>query len=110
LLLLFEVMDKEWPLWLVLLVFGSVGLVGFLICRKKRVLIALVLPVALLLSIPQVLELNDRFVGPNIVKEAGTRYVVLSCAAMLFAVFFPLYAALFNPQPIRERTEHNETP
>lgn len=89
-LVLFEVMDKEWPLWFVLLVYGVVGLVGFLLCRKRRRLIYFVLPVSILIAINQTLELNDRFVGAAIVKQAGLSYVVASYAAMAFSILCPV--------------------
>jgi uncharacterized membrane protein YuzA (DUF378 family) len=76
----FEVMDKEWPLWLVLVGFLGLDLVGMLLCRKWLIAI-LFLPLVVFCGIRQVLELNDPYVGGPIRQEAGLRYVALSYLA-----------------------------
>jgi hypothetical protein len=76
------VMDKEWPLWLVLTGFLGCGLVGMLLCRKWPLMAIVILPLILIGGINQVLELNDPYVGEAIRREAGIRYVVLSYLAV----------------------------
>ncbi len=77
----FEVMDKEWPLWLVLAGFFGAGVIGMLLCRKWPLVAILFLPPVLFYGIGQLLELNDPYVGGAIRQEAGARYVVLSYLA-----------------------------
>jgi hypothetical protein len=79
--LAFEVMDKEWPLWLVLVGFLGLGLVGMLLCRKWPLIATFFLPLVVFCGMRQVLELNDPYVGGPIRQEAGLRYVVLSYLA-----------------------------
>ena len=77
-LLAFEVMDKEWPLWLVLVGFLGLGLVGMFVCRKRPIAAVVALPLIFLGGLRQVSELNAPYVGEAIRAEAGTGYVVLS--------------------------------
>ena len=77
----FEVMDKEWPLWLMLVGFLGLGLVGMLLCRKWPLIAIFFLPLVVFCGMRQVLELNDPYVGGPIRQEAGLRYVVLSYLA-----------------------------
>ena len=77
-----EVMDKEWPLWLVLTGFLGVGVIGMLLCRKWPLLAILFLPLVVFFGIGQVLELKDPYVGEAIRREAGTRYLFLSYFAV----------------------------
>ena len=77
----FEVMDKEWPLWLVLVGFLGLGLIGMLLCRKWPLISILFLPLVVFYGIGQMLELNDPYVGEAIRREAGLRYVALSYLA-----------------------------
>jgi hypothetical protein len=78
----FEVMDKEWPLWLVLAVFLGLGFIGMLLCRKWPMTVIVVLPLIVLAAIAHVRELTDPYVGEAIKHEAGVRYVVLSYSAI----------------------------
>ena len=74
----FEVMDKEWPLWLVIVGFLGAGIAGLLIGRKwpiPSVFVALLIVVG---AVRQISELNDPYVGPNIRAEAGFKYLVAS--------------------------------
>ena len=73
-----EVMDKEWPLWLVLVGFLGVGLIGMLLCRKWPLAAILFLSLVVFCGTGQMLEVNDPYVGEAIRGEAGTRYIVLS--------------------------------
>jgi hypothetical protein len=77
----FEVMDKEWPLWLVLVGFLGLGLVGMLLCRKWPLTAIFFLPLVVFCGVRQILELNEPYVGGPIRQEAGLRYVVLSYLA-----------------------------
>jgi len=76
-----EVMDKEWPQWLVLVGFLGVGLIGMLLCRKWPVFAILFLPLVVFYGIGQMLELNDAYVGEAIRREAGAQHVALSYLA-----------------------------
>jgi hypothetical protein len=78
----FEVMDKEWPLWLVLAVFLGLGLLGMLLGRKWPMTVIVVLPLTILAGIGHVRELTDPYMGEAIRREAGMRYVVLSYLAL----------------------------
>jgi len=77
----FEVMDKEWPLWLVLVGFLGLGLVGMLLCRKWPLIAIFILPIVVSCGVRKVLELNDPYVGGAIRQQAGLRYVILSYLA-----------------------------
>jgi hypothetical protein len=90
---LFEVMDKEWPLWFVLLGFLGVGLVGMLVCRKWPPVAVLVLAWIIYGGMPQVLELNDDYVGPAMRNEAGLWYVILSYVSIGAGILLPLIGA-----------------
>jgi hypothetical protein len=85
----FEVMDKEPSLlqiWLLCLLVGSGG---FLLCRCRSWLLAVVLPIALFLAWGHLSELHDSFVGPAIAHEAGRAYFTQSYIAMALAVVLP---------------------
>ena len=84
--LAFEVMDKELPLWLVLLSFVGLGILGMLIGRRWPVASVLVLFLIAFGSARQLGELNDPYVGPAIKAEAGISYFVLSYLAVLTSV------------------------
>jgi hypothetical protein len=86
---LFEVMDKEWPLLWVLVVFLGIGFFGMLVCRKRPLLWFVIVPVLVLFAVGHVSELNDPFVGPAIVREAGRSYVVLSYLSICAGVVLP---------------------
>jgi hypothetical protein len=77
-----EVMDKEWPLWLVLVGFLGLGFVGMFVCRRCPIAALVFLPLLFVGGLGQVLELNAPCVGEAIRAEAGLRYVVLSYFAM----------------------------
>ena len=80
--LVLEVMDKEWPLWLVLTGFLGLGLVGLLSCRKWPMMAVVILPLIVLGRARQFTELNDPYVGEAIRHESGIRYVVVSYLAV----------------------------
>ncbi len=91
--ILFEVMDKEWPLWFVLVVFVGLGLGGMVACTKKPNMVVLFLALVLAGGIRQVVELNDPYVGPAIRNEAGLRYVILSYVSIGAGILLPLIGA-----------------
>jgi hypothetical protein len=82
----FEVMDKEWPLWLVLVGFLGFGLAGLFICRKLPIAAVVLLPLILLGGIRQIAELIDPYVGSAIKAEAGLSYVVVSYLAIVASI------------------------
>ena len=88
--IVFEVMDKEWPLWFVLLSFLGVGVVGMLVCRRRPTAAILILACVVFAGFRQVLELNDPYVGPAMRDEAGLAYFVLSYASIGAGIFLPI--------------------
>ena len=86
---LFEVMDKEWPLWFVATGFFGVGFFGLFVCRKRPVTVVLFLAWAVYGAIRQWAELNDPYVGQAIRSEAGLAYVVLSYASTGLGILLP---------------------
>ncbi len=88
--LVFEVMDKEWPLWLVLVFFLGLGSCGIVICRKWPLMSVFVLALVILGAIRVVAELNDPYVGGAIRAEAGLRYFVLTYLAIGVSVLLTL--------------------
>lgn len=80
-----EVMDKEWPLWFVLVGFIGVGAIGFFVSRKWPIAAGLFLPLLACGSLRQALELADPYVGPAIRVEAGVSYVVLSWTSIVIS-------------------------
>jgi len=91
--LLFEVMDKEWPLWFVVAGFLGVGLFGLFVRMKRPIAVVLFLAWAVYGAVRQLAELNDPYVGPAIRSEAGLPYVVLSYASIGIGVLLPLIGA-----------------
>ena len=86
---IFEVMDKEPSLLQVWLLFLFVSVGGFLLCRYRSWLLAVVLPLALFLAWGHLSELHDPFVGPAIAREAGRDYFIQSYIAMALGVVLP---------------------
>lgn len=85
----FEVMDKEPSLLQIWLLFLFVGVGGFLLCRYRRWLSAVVLPIALFIAWGHLSELHDPFVGPAIAREAGRGYFTQSYIVMAIGVALP---------------------
>jgi hypothetical protein len=100
---LFEVMDKEFPLWLVLVFSAVAGTLGFLLSRWKPWTTMLALLFAAFFAGKQVEELIDPFVGPAIRQEEGLGYVVLSWLAIAFMILSPLLGAVIG---LRRRSAH----
>jgi hypothetical protein len=84
-----EVMDKEWPLWFVLLSFVGVGAIGLFASRKWPLTAVPVWGWAILGGFRLVSELRDPFVGPAIKTEAGLTYVILSYTSIGLAALLP---------------------
>lgn len=82
-----EVMDKELSLSAVLITCTVLSTVGFLSARFKPSMLLCVVPISLFFCYGQISELQDPYVGPAIVEEAGKYYVYWSWAgiAMIFA-------------------------
>jgi hypothetical protein len=97
---LFEVMDKEPSLLQVWFLFLLVGVGGFLLCRYRIWLLALVLPITLLLAWGHLSELHDPLVGPAIAREAGHPYFTQSYIAMALALALPLLGMIKRRQKL----------
>jgi hypothetical protein len=97
---LFEVMDKEPSLPQVWFLFLLVGVGGFLLCRYRIRLLALVLPITLFLAWGHLSELHDPFVGPAIAREAGHHYFTQSYIAMVLALALPLLGMIKRRQKL----------
>jgi len=82
----FEVMDKEWPLWLVIVGFLGAGIAGLLIGRKWPILSVFVALLVVMGAVRQIGELNDQYVGPNMRAEAGFKYFVASYLSITTSV------------------------
>ena len=103
--LVFEVMDKEWPLWLVLVFFLGLGFSGIVICRRWPLLSVLVLGLMSLGGIGVVAELTDPDVAAGIRAEAGLRYFVLTYSAIGASVLLTLAGI----QKAQEQASHSMT-
>jgi hypothetical protein len=88
--ILFEVMDKEWPIWFVLLLFVGLGLCGLLLSRKWPLAGVLMAILVLAGGFRQAMELSDPSVGPAIGNEAGLGYVILSYASITLGIVLPV--------------------
>jgi hypothetical protein len=75
----FEVMDKEPPLWLFWLCSLSIGATGMLLARRRPILCAPFISLILLGAFAFYLELRDAYVGEAILREGGLPYI-LGCA------------------------------
>src|SRR5271166_2663032 len=90
----FEVMDKEPPLWFIVLASFATGAVGMLVARRRPVLSALFVTVVLLGAFALYLEWSDSFVREAIIREVGIPYLGGSVAAILVGIGLPLFGAL----------------
>jgi hypothetical protein len=105
--ILFEVMDKEWPLWFVLVGFLGVGIGGFFVCKRKPILAILFLVWATYGGFRQVAELNDNYVGPAIRAEGGLPYIVLSYISIASALLLPPIGAWFGRAERKDKSAAN---
>ena len=89
-ILLFEVMDKAPSLPSLWIYFGMLGVVGFLLVRWHPIFLLLVIALWLLVAPLHYSEMNDPYVGPNMVREAGVNYVVQSYITMALGGVLPV--------------------
>lgn len=107
-LLWLEVMDKEWPLLWVLVVFFAGGAVGFFASRKWRWAAFVFSPLLALLGWVQLAELWDPSVGPAIQQEAGNTYVIWSYISIVSGIVFPIMGAISQTKR-REKDEAHQS-
>jgi hypothetical protein len=89
-MMLLEVMDKEpsiRSMWISALVLGCGGL---LLCRRWPWFALLILPVVTLGTWGLSGEIADPFVGPAILREAGTSYPTHAYASAALSAILPL--------------------
>lgn len=96
----FEVMDKEPPIWLILLCFLSTGALGMLVARRRPILGLPFISVALLGAFAIYLELRDPYVGDAILSEGGLTYVLGCGFAILVGIGMPLLGAFVGARKI----------
>jgi hypothetical protein len=89
----FEVMDKEPPLWLISLYFLSLGAAGMLSARRRPVLCAPFIAAILVGAFALYLELRDPSVGNAILRERGFAYVAACGCALVAGIGMPLLGA-----------------
>ena len=77
--LAFEVMDKEPSLIAIIVTYSVFGATGFALSRRKWWWGLSVLPLIVVFGWTDIAELHDRFVGPDIVREAGYLHVIVWC-------------------------------
>lgn len=94
LLLLFEVMDKEPSLSFIWGYFLIVGIGGFFLIRKHPSFLLLILPLVLFIAVGMIEEINDPYVGPAIIQEAGKGYVTQSYFAITIGTVIPFFGVL----------------
>ncbi|HKO45881.1 MAG TPA: hypothetical protein VJU84_21570 [Pyrinomonadaceae bacterium] len=92
----FEVMDKEPSLLQVWFLFLSIGLGGLLLSRLRYWIPLVALSLALLFAGVHLGELNDQYVGTDIVREAGQTYVTQSYIAMALGVILPCLGVILR--------------
>lgn len=95
---IFEVMDKEPTVLQNYLFFISIGGAAYLLSRYRYWLTLIALPTLLFFVWLHVSELNDPFIGADIVREAGYSYVVHSYVAMAIAVALSLIGVFTGRQ------------
>ena len=88
--ILLEVMDKELPVWFLLLLFVGLGLLGLLSSRRWPLAGIFVAVLVFASGVRQAMELNDPSVGPALRNEGGLGYVIVSYASIAFGIILPL--------------------
>lgn len=83
---LLEVMDKEWSVPSMWLIFLVLGVAAAWLARRSIFASLCVASLVVLLAMGQHSELTDPFVGPAIRREAGGAYFVHSYASMAVAL------------------------
>jgi len=81
-----EVSDKVIPIPGILLCGVLAATAAFLACRYRPGLIWLALPLGLLFAAEGAATLQDRFVGPAIMQEAGVGYAIASYGSLALVV------------------------
>lgn len=94
--LLFEVMDKEPSLVVSLILYGGLGLAGYLLSRRRWWWGLLSLPIIAFFAWSDIGELRDPSVGPAILREAGYTYVVGWYALMVAGFALPIVSAVLK--------------
>lgn len=89
----FEVMDKEPPLWLFPLYSLSMGATGMLLARRRPILCSPFIALVLVGVFALYLELRDTFVGEAILREGGFAYIASCGFAILAGIGMPLFSA-----------------
>ncbi len=87
---LFEVMDKEPSLAVIWSFFLVAAIGGFLLVRPTPFVLPVILLVVYVYSSLIISEINDPFVGPDIIREAGISYVIQSYVAIAIGLFGPM--------------------
>lgn len=89
-----EVMDKE-PSLSSMYLYGLLGsVVAILSARYKPWLLLLALPLPVLYFYGLILEINDPYVGPAILNEAGPIYIFSAYMLSAFLVFSPFIGTI----------------
>jgi hypothetical protein len=94
LLIFAEVMDKEPSLTQIWTEFGVLILLGTGLTLLHRWLALLVVPIIFLYAFGTLDELQDPYVGPAMLHEAGRGYVIQSYLAVILALTAPPIALL----------------
>jgi hypothetical protein len=91
-----EVMDKE-PTLGSMILWGSIGsLVAIFSARFKPWLLLLALPFPVLYFYGLILEINDPYVGPAILNEAGPIYIYSAYLLSALLVFSPFIGMIWS--------------
>jgi hypothetical protein len=98
-LILAEVADKEFTAATVVLSSLVAAAFGFGLVRLSKWLVPLAIIPAVLWALLVVPELNDRFVGPAILRELGPGYVALSYLSVICP--FIAIGIAFKRRPIQ---------
>ena len=91
-----EVLDKEPSLAFTVLLAVALGIVGFVVGRRRPWLSAIPLAALLLFGMARVFELLDPAVGPAIRQEAGDGYAVLTYVALIIGMVLCVGGALIG--------------
>jgi hypothetical protein len=102
-IVLLEVMDKEWSLPIVWLLFLTLGIIGFVLGRRTWWACIPAIAGITLLAVGQLSEMHDSVVGPDILSEAGHSYFVQSYAAIVISFVFGIRRDDHRADP-QERT------
>ena len=89
-----EVMDKEPPISRILIWTTAAAILGFIFNKNYRWAPLFLIPFTMIHPLSNVFEINDPYVGPAIMNEAGIQYftvVYLSFILVLFSNIFGIY-------------------